>query len=533
MEQVDEFPNYRKDLIKLAREKAAMRKVAAGNSSRENAAEAEEDAQAGFEDNLLISEDTTKPHDKYVLSTAGKRLSYNEVEDIIADMKKSGEKVDVNHALIRGLRRGMAIYTNEVGFSCYRRQVQMLAQKGRIAVVFSDDALAYGVNMPFRSCIFCGDMGEKLTPLIAQQMQGRAGRRGMDVQGNIVYLGQEWNYIENLMLGQISQVVGKEPRYPIMALQLALSSSNDPNDEAHFIHDDNLHESSAAFANAIRKQAFFLNCHPTLTSDMMGWMAGPSLGDFCSGDKTEDYLAISHRCVTGLGFVDSEMRLLMDHNVLTMVWEMHDRLPDAINLCAVLEQLYICFCYNKTKNFKESDATQNDFLSVLLHVVDRVPAKEGEESLQQFLHLESVDGKIVNDHALSLWLETEDALRQQKNQIDSLDIPQSEKDKMNLVLPPSSEEGGLGPPIDKGVYEMIIAKQKGFRDDQSIERRNELKERIVSLGQVCMTAHNNIQQPHGKYTDLEVHFRKMFSNIKYSIADMMKQLTDQDDVTEV
>jgi len=69
--------------------------------------------------------------------------------------------------------------------------VQILAQQGFLAVVFSDDALAYGVNMPFRSCIFCGDMGPALTPLIAQQMQGRAGRRGMDVQGNIIYLGME------------------------------------------------------------------------------------------------------------------------------------------------------------------------------------------------------------------------------------------------------------------------------------------------------------------------------------------------------
>lgn len=213
-EQVLEFPNYRKDLIKLAREKAQMRKVAAGKASKKNEAEAEEEAKAGFVDDSLIQEDTTKPHDKFVLSAAGKRLSYNEVEDIIADMKKSGESVDINHALIRGLRRGIAIYTNEVGFACYRRQVQMLAQKGRLAVVFSDEALAYGVNMPFRSCIFCGDMGDALTPLIAQQMQGRAGRRGLDVQGNVVYLGMDWPYIENLMLGQISQVTGKQPRYP-------------------------------------------------------------------------------------------------------------------------------------------------------------------------------------------------------------------------------------------------------------------------------------------------------------------------------
>ena len=213
-EQVAEFPNYRKDLIKLAREKAQMRKVAAGKASKKNEAEAEEEAKSGFVDDSLVQEDTTKPHDKYVLSAVGKRLSHNEIEDIIADMKKSGEAVDINHALIRGLRRGIAIYTNEVGFACYRRQVQMLAQKGRLAVVFSDEALAYGVNMPFRSCIFCGDMGDDLTPLIAQQMQGRAGRRGLDVQGSVIYLGMDWSYIENLMLGQISHVTGKNPLYP-------------------------------------------------------------------------------------------------------------------------------------------------------------------------------------------------------------------------------------------------------------------------------------------------------------------------------
>jgi len=36
------------------------------------------------------------------------------VEEIRAEMSKSGEEVDINHALIRGLRRGIAIYTNEV-----------------------------------------------------------------------------------------------------------------------------------------------------------------------------------------------------------------------------------------------------------------------------------------------------------------------------------------------------------------------------------------------------------------------------------
>lgn len=528
-EQVAEFPDYRKDLIKLARDKAQMRKVAAGQASRVNAAEAEEDAKSGFTDDNLTQEDTTKPHDRYILSPASKRLGFFEIEDIIADMKKAGESVDINHALIRGLRRGIAIYTNEVGFSCYRRQVQMLAQKGRLAVVFSDEALAYGVNMPFRSCVFCGDMGDSLTALIAQQMQGRAGRRGMDVQGNVIYLGMEWSYIENLMLGQITNVTGKEPRYPTVALQQAVAASNDPDDTRHFVHDENKPE----FALALRKMQRTQTCFPTVTEEMIEWMAGSTLGDFCKGEEKNDYLELSQKVIHGLGYVDEDGKLDMDHNVISMICEMNDLLQEGIHLCAILEQLYLRFCYNKTKAFKQSDSTQNDLLAVLLHVVDRVPAQENEESLQELLRVAPTEGKNVNEDALAMWLETEEMLMDQKDKIDALDIDDSEKAKMNFDLPPAAAAGNIGPPLDKGVYEMIIAKQKGFREDQSLERRNDLKNRIFKLGHICQVAHNNLQQPHGKYDALEVHFRRLFNNIKYSVADMMSQLTDQSDLTEV
>jgi hypothetical protein len=144
-----------------------------------------------------------------------------------------------------------------------------------------------------------------------------------------------------------------------------------------------------------------------------------------------------------------------------------------------------------------------------------------------------VEGKPLNDDALAMWLETEETLMKQRDLINSLDIDETEKQKMHLVLPPATEAGSLGPLLDKGVYEMIITKQKGFRDDQSLERRNDIKNRIFKLGHICQIAHNNLQQPHGKYDALEVHFRRMFNNIKYIVADMMNQLTDQADLTEV
>jgi len=264
----------------------------------------------------------------------------------------------------------------------------------------------------------------------------------------------------------------------------------------------------------------------------MEWMMNTTLEEFCCG-KTCDYYP-SDLVIKGLGYVHDDMTLAMDHNVLSMVWEMREMLPEAIHLCATMEQMYIRFCFNKTKSFKESDSTQNEFLSVLLHIVDRVPVKEGEESLQQVLRIvPHEDGRALNDDAKSLWLETEKYLSDTKKSIENLDIEQDDKDKMHLELSPSTEEGEIGIALDSGVYEMLVSKQKGFREDQSIATRNELKERIVRLGQICLIAHNNIQQPHGKYSDLEVHFRRMFSNIKYSVSDMMNQLTDQDDLTEV
>ena len=168
-----------------------------------------------------------------------------------------------------------------------------------------------------------------------------------------------------------------------------------------------------------------------------------------------------------------------------MVCEMYDYLPEAIHLCAILEQLYLRFCYNKTKAFKESDATQNDLLAVLLHVIDRVPAKEGEESLQELLRVAPSEGKNINEDVLAMWLETEETLMDQRDKINGLDIDEAEKAKMHLVIPPAAAAGNIGPPLDKGVYEMIITKQKGFREDQDLDRRNDLKSRIFKLGHIC------------------------------------------------
>ena len=102
---------------------------------------------------------------------------------------------------------------------------------------------------------------------------------------------------------------------------------------------------------------------PTVTETQMEWMCKTSLGDFCEGKESNEYLDLSKKVIQTLGYVHEDNTLAMDHNALTMVWEMHDYMPEAIHLCAVLEQLYLRFSYQKSKTFKESDSTQNEFLS--------------------------------------------------------------------------------------------------------------------------------------------------------------------------
>lgn len=107
---------------------------------------------------------------------------------------------------IRALRRGFALFTRQMPVF-YLRLVQRLSQQGHLGLVISDESLAHGVNMPFRTVAFIGDHA-RLTPTLAQQMSGRAGRRGLDRSGNVVFMGVSEERIKELINGRLVDVVG-------------------------------------------------------------------------------------------------------------------------------------------------------------------------------------------------------------------------------------------------------------------------------------------------------------------------------------
>ncbi len=93
------------------------------------------------------------------------------------------------------LHRGLA--SHHAGMlPAFRHTVEELFVKGLVRAVFATETLALGINMPARTVVlerlvkFNGETHAELTPGEYTQLTGRAGRRGIDVEGHAVVLWQ-------------------------------------------------------------------------------------------------------------------------------------------------------------------------------------------------------------------------------------------------------------------------------------------------------------------------------------------------------
>lgn len=119
--------------------------------------------------------------------------------------------------LIDGLRRGVGMH-HEGCKTNYRQAVEILFRRGYLKVVFATGTLALGINMPCRSTIFCGDSLE-LNGLMFRQMAGRAGRRGFDLLGQVVFLDMAFLKIRSLIASDLSKLTGEFMLSPTMLLR--------------------------------------------------------------------------------------------------------------------------------------------------------------------------------------------------------------------------------------------------------------------------------------------------------------------------
>jgi superfamily II RNA helicase len=97
------------------------------------------------------------------------------------------------HQLTALLERGIAFHHSGV-LPLLKEMIELLFSKGLVKILFCTETFAVGLNMPARTVVFldmkkpCGDGFRPFRADEYIQMAGRAGRRGKDTRGIVLYL---------------------------------------------------------------------------------------------------------------------------------------------------------------------------------------------------------------------------------------------------------------------------------------------------------------------------------------------------------
>ena len=127
---------------------------------------------------------TTPDEASYIESVAAQRT---------ADIPDEDLAVLGYHDWVTGLRRGITAHHAGM-LPAFKEVVEELFAAGLVRAVFATETLALGVNMPARTVVierldkWNGEAHVALTPGEYTQLTGRAGRRGIDVEGHAVVL---------------------------------------------------------------------------------------------------------------------------------------------------------------------------------------------------------------------------------------------------------------------------------------------------------------------------------------------------------
>jgi superfamily II RNA helicase len=131
----------------------------------------------------------------------------------------------------RGLSLGIGMHHG--GMKAKERSaVEMLFRMKVLNLVFATGTLALGIHMPCKTVVVIGD-SHFLNPLEFQQMSGRAGRRGFDTEGNVVFMGLNERKMRGLLTGKLPRMVGNFPLNVTMVLRLLLMVSDTRSNGAH------------------------------------------------------------------------------------------------------------------------------------------------------------------------------------------------------------------------------------------------------------------------------------------------------------
>ncbi|KAJ4346790.1 uncharacterized protein N0V89_010722 [Didymosphaeria variabile] len=154
-----------------------------------------------------------KPIDRFHFAD-NRKMSQDEMDKTERELLRR----DVPEWLITALKRGIAVHHAGLNRK-YRQVCEILFRRGFLRVVIATGTLALGINMPCKTVIFTGD-SVFLSALNFRQAAGRAGRRGFDMLGNVVFHSISTSKVHRLISSRLPDINGHFPITTTLVLRL-------------------------------------------------------------------------------------------------------------------------------------------------------------------------------------------------------------------------------------------------------------------------------------------------------------------------
>ena len=150
-------------------------------------------------------QDIFKKHPGYCF-TRGEPMSGQDIRDIRREIKQAiNLTIPYENPVFQLLKRGIGLYISSMPDE-YNWILQRLMSERKLGIIISDRTLCLGIDLPIRSVALSGYKNPTYTTSDYLQMSGRAGRRGHDNQGNLIFHGIP-EYL-GLMKGVLPELTG-------------------------------------------------------------------------------------------------------------------------------------------------------------------------------------------------------------------------------------------------------------------------------------------------------------------------------------
>lgn len=204
-EKLRDWEEYKKEVARRAKQGV---RAAKGTTKEEQMMEA-----ANREVSPFATFNPDRPLEGFHFANT-KKLSNEELLSQEKELRYRG----VEEIFIQGLQRGIGVHHAGMNRK-YRYAVEVLFRRGYLRVVIATGTLALGINMPCKTVVFSGD-SIFLTALNYRQAAGRAGRRGFDSLGNVVFHGVSLSKINKLISSRLPDLNGHFPITTSLVLRL-------------------------------------------------------------------------------------------------------------------------------------------------------------------------------------------------------------------------------------------------------------------------------------------------------------------------